>query len=343
MARAHGIDVSKWQVSFDASKKPDDIQFVIMRASVGIIKDSIFEEMYQSIQPIPVRGAYHYFRSEWGWQEQASHFLSLVKDKNFHFFALDIESADNKPSAQFAQDARRWIDHVVQKTGKKVLLYTNLVVYKTWLTPHGNWMKNYPLWIAQYWFEPDRNKKPALPDGVTEWTFWQYSADGNNMGAAYGVGSKHLDLDVFNGPVEQLYAWAGVKKTAKPGAAEPAAKPATKPTAGTGQLPAGIDYDLLAAKVAPLVAELLKKPPAAPQPGLPGGTSFGFSMAPEEPAGLQSVTGIGPAFAGRLAAQGIRNCRALAFLEPDEVSRILEVSTERAETFIAEARRLEGV
>ncbi len=339
MARAHGIDISKWQTSFDASVNPADIQFVIMRASVGMMKDSSFDEMVKSIRPIPVRGAYHYFRSEWGWQEQAAHFLSLVKNQNFHFFALDIESADNQPSAQFCRDAKRWIDHVAQQTGKRVLLYTNLVIYNTWLTPHGNWMKDYPLWIAQYWFEPDRNKKPALPDGVTEWTFWQYSADGNNMGAAYGVGSKHLDLDVYNGSVEDLQKWAGVKKAAKPAAETPVDKPGGAP----GPLPAGIDYDLLARKVAPLVADLLRTAPSTLRPAAPGGTSFGLSMAPEEPVGLEEVSGIGPAFAGRLAEHGVRNCRALAFLGPVEVGKILGVSTERAAVFIAEARRLEGV
>jgi GH25 family lysozyme M1 (1,4-beta-N-acetylmuramidase) len=339
MARAHGIDISKWQTSFDAAKNPNDIQFVVMRASVGIMTDSRFDEMYNSIQPIPVRAAYHYFRSEWGWQEQAAHFLSLVKDRNFHFFALDLESADNKRSAQFCRDAKRWIDHVAQQTGKRVLLYTNLVIYNTWLKPHGDWMKDYPLWIAQYWFEPDRNKKPALPDGVTEWTFWQYSADGNNMGAAYGVGSKHLDLDVFNGPVEDLYKWASVKKAAKP--AGPAS--VVKPDEELGQLPAGIDYDLLARKVAPLVADLLRTAPSTLRPVSPGGTSFGFSMVPDEPAGLEEVSGIGPAFAGRLAEHGVRNCRALAFLGADEVSQILDISLARAEGFIAEARLLEGV
>jgi GH25 family lysozyme M1 (1,4-beta-N-acetylmuramidase) len=339
MARAHGIDISKWQTSFDASKNPGDIQFVIMRAGVGIMTDSSFEEMYKSIQPVPVRGAYHYFRSEWGWQEQAAHFLSLVKDRNFHFFALDIESADNVASAQFCRDAKRWIDHVAQQTGKRVLLYTNLVIYNTWLKPHGDWMKKYPLWIAQYWFEPDRNKKPALPDAVTEWMFWQYSADGNNMGAAYGVGSKHLDLDVFNGSVEELHKWAGVKRAAKPEAAAPVVKPA----GATGQLPAGIDYDLLAARLAPLVAELLRKSPPTPQPVSSGGTSFGLSPISDEPVGLEEVTGIGPALAGRLAEHGVRNCRALAFLGAEEVSGVLQISRERAEAFIAEARQLEGV
>jgi hypothetical protein len=52
--------------------------------------------------------------------------------------------------------------------------------------------------------------EPRLPAGCTNWRFWQYSADGNRQGSNHGVLSWDVDLDVFNGTVAELRAWAGV-------------------------------------------------------------------------------------------------------------------------------------
>ena len=332
MARAHGIDISKWQVTFDASVNPDDIQFVVMRASVGIMADPIFDQLYESIQPVPIRGAYHYFRSEWGWKEQADKFVELVKDTNLHYFALDVETADNVRSKKFCDDAKRWIDYVAKKTGKKVILYTNPIIYSTWLKPYGNWMKNYPLWLAQYWFEPDRDKTPGLPEGVTEWSFWQYSADGNNLGDVYGVGSRSIDLDVFNGTEAELRKFVGAKKgKPKPAAGKitgdldlnqlarklapmvaPLVASQLKRSGGRRPRPGGVsfgipdlpadhgipaDMDLkaLARRLAPMVTPLVEKrlkQRPKPRPR-PGGVSFGLPVEDPEPAGVEAVDGIG--------------------------------------------------
>ena len=71
------------------------------------------------IAEVPIWGAYHYFRSEhspanlekvFPWKKQAELFLDCVRDKGFHFFALDFERAlilgkpDNVKSQKFADD-----------------------------------------------------------------------------------------------------------------------------------------------------------------------------------------------------------------------------------------------
>ena len=192
MKRAHGIDISHHQASFDPTTNSHDIQFVIVRAGNGTTKDRCFEKFVEVIPQIPVRGAYHYFRSEhspvnptkkYPWEEQARLFVEWTSNRGFHFFVLDFEQAfiggvpDNEKSAQFAQDAQRWMRYVADQTGKPVLLYTNPDKYQHWLLPYGNWMQGWPLWLAQYYEEPSRNRQPALPEGVTAWKFWQYSAD----------------------------------------------------------------------------------------------------------------------------------------------------------------------
>ena len=101
----------------------------------------------------------------------------------------------------------------------------------------------------------------------------------------------------------------------------------------------------LARRLVPLVTPLVEKqikgrPKTRPRPG---GVSFGLPVGDPEPAGVEAVDGIGPALAARLAEVGIRNLRALAFLEADDLSVILGVSQTRAEDFIKQARDLEGV
>ncbi len=337
MARAHGIDISKYQVDFDPTVKPEDIHFIVVRASYGIFTDPTFDQMHERIQPIPVRGAYHYFRSDLNWKDQADHYLTVVGDKGFHFYALDVETAYNEKSKQFARSANSWLQYVAKETGQRVVLYTNPTIYKTWLQPYGDWMKNWPLWLAQYYFEPDRDKKPALPDGVTKWHLWQYSADGNNKGAEYGVKSKHLDLDVFNGTVEELHKWVGVKAppTVKTAPADEQKEPGAKPAA-EGE----IDYDALAKKLAPMVARLLKGTPRRTKPrGAGGHLSFGAPQSPGD-ASVDTLDGIGATSARRLLASGIETVTDVASAEMEDLMDVIGCSAERAMSFIQQAQAI---
>jgi hypothetical protein len=47
-----------------------------------------------------------------------------------------------------------------------------------------------------------------------KWTFWQYSATGD--GLAFGAESKAIDLNVFNGTLEELRKFAGIGGTTNP-------------------------------------------------------------------------------------------------------------------------------
>ena len=212
MTRAHGIDISKWQVSFDPTRNPDDTDFVVIRASYGTRTDEKYDAFLEAIKPIPIRGAYHYFQSAPAWKDQAEHFLSLVEDKDLHFYVLDFETTGNERTRKFSSNGEKWMQHVADETDKKVVLYTNPNVYKTWLRPFGDWMRDWPLWIAQYFFEPDRNRTPALSAGADDWKIWQYSADAppNEKGSEYGVESRNIDLDVYNGTVGQMREWLGI-------------------------------------------------------------------------------------------------------------------------------------
>ena len=216
--RAHIVDISKYQVSFDPDKVTGVIDGVIIRSSYGLMKDKKFVELTEAAKDVPVRGPYHYFSSNIPWESQARFFLKQAA--GFHLYALDFERGFNNKSDGFAVGARKWMEFVAKETGEEVLLYTDYYTYKEWLMPYGNWMKDWSLWIAQWphagWnsyleaIPSNHSIQPNLPRGATSWTLWQYSADGNGQGSKYGVESASIDLNVFNGTVEEFHEWAGV-------------------------------------------------------------------------------------------------------------------------------------
>jgi GH25 family lysozyme M1 (1,4-beta-N-acetylmuramidase) len=230
MARIYGIDISHNQGSFNLEVNRNNIQFAVIRASNGTTEDRRFKIFAEAIAEVPIRGAYHYFRSfkspavqdqnrTFPWKKQADKFLELVGGIDFHFFALDFERSffhvdwatekkhDNTLNTEFAEDAQKWMSYVDENTDIPLVIYTNQPLYQQWLKPIGG-MKKWPLWIAQYHAHPNPDSgKPDLPEGVEDWKIWQYSADGNNKGAEYGVGSQHIDLNVYHGTLEEMRQW----------------------------------------------------------------------------------------------------------------------------------------
>ena len=77
-----------------------------------------------------------------------------------------------------------------------------------------SWMKHTLLWVAHWTL----GSQPILPNewaipGFT-WTFWQWSATGK--GADYGVSSRYIDLNRYNGTREQFEAEFGLEPSPPP-------------------------------------------------------------------------------------------------------------------------------
>ncbi len=217
--RAQGIDVSKWDISFnpDAAIKPLD--FVIQRVGYGaqsgvVCKDPALDPMYPGVLKVPIRGAYWYFSTHSTWQAQANFFLELVGDKDYHFYVADFEDAYNVLSDQAMQDCFRWMEHVKLMSGLPVLIYTNPSLYNQYA---WKYCAGWPLWIAQYYTNnPSPDKDPAMPSKRKSWDIWQWASEINYVGHGkeYGVGGNSVDLNVYNGIVEEMRAWLGLGATA---------------------------------------------------------------------------------------------------------------------------------
>lgn len=232
-----GVDVSKWNVSSDGKTmwNPDKalkpIDFVIQRVSYGgssgsQVKDELLEPMYAQVIKVPVRGAYHYYSSHSSWKTQADFFLNIVKSKDYHFYAIDYETAynvlDRRTIAEFAQ----FVDYIKAQTGKHALAYLNWNVFETFIKPFGytSWVNEQDVWYAWYPYQTTEDPRPlpTLPNGLTRWKIWQYGAGdvtgtaGVNAGANYGGGSRGIDLNTYNGTMDDMNKWLNLELLPKP-------------------------------------------------------------------------------------------------------------------------------
>ena len=57
-------------------------------------------------------------------------------------------------------------------------------------------------------------------------------------------------------------------------------------------------------------------------------------------AGLEEINGIGPTYAGRLEKAGVTTVSQLAATDAGEIARIAEVSTDRAEDWLEQAKSM---
>jgi GH25 family lysozyme M1 (1,4-beta-N-acetylmuramidase) len=233
LSRAHGIDLSYWQTSLmQVASPPRPVDFVIQKLTEAVYTDGAYESLKKQIQFVPIRGGYHYLRGPamGSWISQADVFLSRLTD-DYHFWALDVEKAYNfkglslfdRPAEGFVESVVPWMDYVAAKSGRPGVLYTNPDMWATWLKPVQKYLLLYQLWISHYWYKPNPE---GIPNYYTvrgaesmrrDWRFWQYDKNGQGgRGKEYGVQGKGLDLNVFNGSVDDLRAWLAMKPAPEP-------------------------------------------------------------------------------------------------------------------------------
>lgn len=209
MGYVPGIDVSYWESGIDWKKvRGDGIRYMFAKATEGEnYVDPTFDDNWLGAKSVGIlRGAYHFFHPNMNSVKQADKFIQVVKAMNDNGElppVLDLEVTDNQSSQTIINNAKTWLDRVQQGLGKRPIIYSSPGFLKyNFVVPGGGpplWTKDYVLWIANY-----KVDQPFLPKGWLKWTFWQYSETGKVNGINSGV-----DLDWFNGTVEELYQFAG--------------------------------------------------------------------------------------------------------------------------------------
>lgn len=204
-----GIDVAKYQNDVDwAAVKASGRVFGFARVSDGTDHlDGTFATNWQGMADNGiVRGAYQYFRPGQSVADQVAVFVQAVGTMSDDDLppVLDIETADGQSADQVQAAAADWVQQIEAQTGKRVLVYTAAFMNDT----IGASLGSQPLWVANFGADC-----PKLPDAWSDWQFFQYS----EKGTVDGVGGTEVDLDKFNGTLDDLKAFA--KSTSIGGAA----------------------------------------------------------------------------------------------------------------------------
>lgn len=205
----HGIDVAYPQGAFDWSlAAADGIRFAWVKATQGAqptaIDPTFGRNWIQSRAAGILRGAYHFLSPKSDPIAQAEHYLRTVgalNDNDLHPM-LDVE-VDHGQTAELILDyALRWTEHVEERTGRPVVIYTYPSFWIGKLrAPVGHPLGKRPLWMAHYVVDPNTGrsytlKSPTVPATWDSWLIWQTS--GNRGPRIPGIPCD-VDRDVFWG------------------------------------------------------------------------------------------------------------------------------------------------
>jgi lysozyme len=280
-----GIDVSRWQGSINwPAVQTTGKLFAFIKATEGSgLVDPFFAANWKGAKDAGLLcGAYHFFRPLQDAKKQAELFLKSVKLESGDFPpVLDLEVSENLRAATIIQRVEIWVSEIEKQTGKKVILYSGISFLNDSFTiPAGGpplWARDHILWVANYL--PPTAIQPFMPAGWDKWHFWQYS----QAGQVDGINGS-VDLDWYNGSLEELQALAG--------------KSATPVSKQLYNVEAGDTWTGVAAQFQVSIEDLALANPQILQPGavlnIPlSSTSPGSSPSindNHEPAGLRTYT-----------------------------------------------------
>lgn len=215
MTTVPGIDVSYWNAGIDWPKvRAAGERYVFAKATEGdFYADPTFDDNWRGAKSAGLlRGAYHFFRCNVDAKKQANKFIDYVKSMNDMGElppALDLETNDGQTRDKIIARVKTWMDIVEDAFNRKPIIYSRAFFLQDYFSEGGGgppaWAREHPLWLAEYPNVYIEGSQPALPRGWFQWTFWQYS----QTGRVNGINAK-VDLDAFNGTLQELYQFAGV-------------------------------------------------------------------------------------------------------------------------------------
>jgi hypothetical protein len=225
MERAFGIDISpRSHTGYTYQNKHDFVMVGVSDGNFMLTGDNVYsgigyERLLEEAQKAPVTIAYHYMRSSWSVDTQLDVFLAAIEGFDVDAYCLDFEQTNNIKSKEFATKTKTMLYEMDSLAPS--ILYSGRYLIQDWLFYYDEYFpRENEIWIAQYpyygwneWYADmttNLNKVPVLPAGC-DWRLWQYSADGNNKASENGlVGGKSVDLNVYNGTIQEMKEWAQV-------------------------------------------------------------------------------------------------------------------------------------
>jgi len=210
-----GVDISHWEdnpltpqeINFEVMKAAG-ANFVIFKATQAKYTDRVFQISWADAKGVLPRGAYCYLDWTIPAIEQAIYFVNAIKDDPGELPPIvDFECRKNVPGGTTGE-LWNFITYVEEHIGRTPMIYTAPYYWFEFGNKNIGW-KRFPLWIANY-----QVVKPFVPAPWTEWSFWQYTSTGD--GHKYGCEAAGIDLNWFNGGIEELNKLCGITSPTTP-------------------------------------------------------------------------------------------------------------------------------
>lgn len=182
-----GIDISNhngyilWDSVFrDTNFK---IKFVFIKATEGSdFIDKRFKQNLESLKKFEIeKGSYHYYKADVNSEIQFNNYKRIVDKDMFESPPiLDIEELPTIQSkSNWIKGILNWLKLAESYYGKKPIIYSGDVFYKSYLTE----LSNYDIWIANY-----NNVDKPITDKIK---YWQFTDKGKIKGI-----KGYVDLNI---------------------------------------------------------------------------------------------------------------------------------------------------
>lgn len=193
-----GYDVSHWQqdLTVHAKMSAQGKKFCFIKAEDGVVQDDMFAKHWAAAKAAGMFvGAYDFFHPSRDPVAQANKFESIVGKLGPGDLGpvIDWETTDGVSAFADMNDGLEFLTTVQALTGRDPIVYGGPYFLQA-LSLDSRFL-TFALWVAHYGVAC-----PLVPAPWKSWTFWQFT-DG---------GSSNLDLNEFNGPIEQLNKMAGI-------------------------------------------------------------------------------------------------------------------------------------
>ncbi|WP_394959386.1 GH25 family lysozyme [Candidatus Allofournierella merdavium] len=201
-----GVDVSAYQGQIDWPLLAEQgISFAFIKATEGSgSADPNFQYNWTQARQTGLRiGAYHFFSFDSGADTQAENFIRTVEPfEGMLPPVVDVELYGEKklrppPREAVTEQLSLLLQRLEEHYGMRPVIYATGSAYERYLA--GGYGE-YDIWIRNVFFSP------RLGDG-RDWTFWQYTDRGRLAG--YEGEEPFIDLNVFNGAIEEFAAYSG--------------------------------------------------------------------------------------------------------------------------------------
>jgi GH25 family lysozyme M1 (1,4-beta-N-acetylmuramidase) len=213
-----GIDVSRHQNKGDnpvgidwGIAKARGVIFGVARATVGnYYTDPTFRFNWDGMKKNGIyRTAYHVVRPDYPADEQIDRlFTALDGERSDLPLILDVEVVGAGSGPFYSKDVNSCVQkcagYIKQQDGREPIIYSAGWYVNNYMGSKADreYLARFKFWVAQY------NSYIDIPDPVypwnDNWTFWQWSADGNARGKEFGAESRDIDINRYNGTFKQF-------------------------------------------------------------------------------------------------------------------------------------------